>query len=151
MSQFRKSSVHRSTRQRIGGVLLAAALTTGSVVVTTAAAQAAENALNHPPGCNATAGVPHKIGSKIAGEGEGRCNDASQNLTFIYQVHRQEGWHHPNVAQGQASGKKTLYEADAANCDVGSGKGRFKYFGQAFFVGHDPSYSGETRELTICG
>lgn len=134
-----------TSRRKIGGVLLAVALAAGSVAVGATAAQAAQ-----PPGCSVSAGVPFKSGSSIAGSGSGTCGSSS-NRTFIYQVHRSEGWWHPNVAQGQQSGSRTSYSASASNCDAGSGSGTWQYFGQSFFSGWDSVTSGNTGELTICG
>ena len=134
-----------SVRRRLGGTLLAVALAAGSVVVGATAAQAAQ-----PPGCSVNAGTPYKSGSNIAGSGSGSCGTSS-NRTFIYQVHRSEGWWHPNVAQGQQTGSRTSYSASASNCDAGSGSGTWQYFGQAFFSGYSADFSPNTGELTICG
>lgn len=133
-------------RRRIGGTLLAVAMAVGSVAIGATAAQAAQ-----PTGCSVNAGTPYKTsGGSIAGTGTGTCSTSSDR-TFIYQVHRSEGWWHPNVAQAQQSGSRTSYSATASNCDANSGSGTWQYFGQAFFSGYTADFSPNTTDLAICG
>ena len=88
--------------------------------------------------------------SRRKGTGTGSCN-TSVDRTFIYQVHRSQGWWHPNVAEARQSGSRTSYSATANNCDSGSGPGTWQYFGVALFSGYDADFSINTGELTICG
>lgn len=146
MFKIEKSSAGRTARKRVGSALLALALATGGLAVTATAAQAAPL-----KGCSVSPGVPKKDGSNISGSGSGTCTSDTTNRTFIYQIHRSQGFTHPNVAQAQQSGKKKAYKASAKNCDVGSGTAKYEYFGQAFFKGYDASLSGNTAKMVICG
>ena len=136
----------KTTLKHIVSIVSAIGLTFGSLAVVTATASAAP-----PNGCSQTAGVPYKTANgQVAGYGSGSCGSYAQR-TFIYQVHRVEGWWHPNVAQNQHSGNLAYYHTTAANCDVGSGSGSWQYFGQAFFRGHSAVLSGNSPHMIICG
>lgn len=132
-------------RKKIASTLIAVVLAIGGVAVGASAAYAAL-----PSGCTQQiAGVPYKSGSSIAGTGTANCGYGER--TFIYQIHRVD-FFNPNVAQGQQSGNRTGYVASALNCDVGSGSGGWKYYGQALFSGgYDSAFSGNTSNLVICG
>ena len=136
----------KTTLKHIVSIVSAIGLTFGSLAVVTATANAAP-----PNGCSQTAGVPYKTGNgQVTGSGSGSCGSYAQR-TLIYQVHRVEGWWHPNVAQNQHSGNLAYYHTTATNCDVGSGPGEWQYFGQSFFRGHSATLSGNSAFIAICG
>lgn len=140
-----KNAGRGGARRRLGATVLAVALATGSVAIGATAAQAAQ-----PSGCSVTAGVPYKSSGNIKGTGTGSCS-SSLTRTFVYQIHREEGFWHPNVAQAQHHGAYRSYSATASNCDAGSGTGTWRYFGQGMYSGYSAVVSGSTGNLTICG
>lgn len=133
-----------SIKKKVISVFVAVAMAGAAVVVGATAANAV------PPGCTQTPGVPYKTSSgQIASYGTASCGSTGSR-TFIVQVHRVD-WFNPNVATKTNSGTKKSYSATASNCDVGSGTGAWKYYGQVLFSGDSSSYSGNTGNLVICG
>ena len=134
-----------SFKKKLASTLLAVGLAIGGVGVSAMAANAAP-----PTGCSNSPGVPSKASSgKIKGSGTGSCS-TSATRTFVYEIHRSEGWWHPTIVTATNTGKKTSYSASGANCDAGTGKTSFQYFGQAYYSGYTGSLTGNTGQLNIC-
>ena len=133
-----------SATHRIGRALVVVSLAAGSIMFSATAAQAAQ-----PSGCSVYAGVPYKSGSQIKGSGSGSCKTSAKR-TWVYEVHRSEGWWHPKVGSFSWTGTRTAYSGSVTKCDAGSGTGTRKYFGQSYFSGYSAVLSGNTGELSIC-
>lgn len=135
-----------NTFKRTISTLGAACLALGSITVIVTAAQASP-----PQGCTQTAGVPYQLPNRqVTGSGFANCNSPAPR-TFVYEIHRSEGWWHPIAALTEDRGRKTKYQAQATDCDAGSGSGNWEYFGQAYFSGHSYTISGNTTGMNICG
>jgi len=134
-----------SIRNKIISTLAAVALAAGGVAISAGAAYAAP-----PTGCSNNPSVPYKTASnKIAGTGTGTCN-TNASRTWVYEVHRSEGWWHPTIVQATNSGNKKEYTASGSNCDAGTGSTSHQYFGQGYFSGYTASLTGNTTSLNIC-
>lgn len=139
-----RKAIPSTRRSRVGAALITIALAVAGVAMGAGAAQAAQ-----PAGCSVYAGVPYKSGSQISGSGSGTCSTSAQR-TWVYEIHRSEGWWHPTVSAFSWSGNRSSYWGSTTKCDAGSGSGTRQYFGQSYFSGYSAVLSGNTGELSIC-